>query len=248
MHIVLANLKGGTGKTTSAVYLACALARSGSVVLIDTDPQGSASLWAESAEELPYSTVAVPTTSVARQARDLAQRYTHVVTDTPPGHPGITSAALSVADVAVVPVTTGSVDLPRYRITVELVESAQGITPHLRGFTLITKARAGTVSRRDVRAALEETNLLPVLRTDVPLRESIGAAEGTVPAALDPYDALCTELIERQAVPDGSAAAPIESAVTALERIIDPTDSPEEHQDAERSLEAVKNTKRGATP
>jgi chromosome partitioning protein len=199
MHLVLANLKGGTGKTTSAVYFACALAGSGSVVLIDTDPQGSASLWAENAEDLPFSTVAVPTTSVARQARDLAQRYDHIVTDTPPGHPGITSAALAVADAAVVPVTTGSVDLPRYRSTVEIIEAAQDINPKLRGFSLITKARAGTVSRRDVRAALQETDLLPVLLSEVPLRESIGAAEGTVPADIEPYDLLCDELVQRLA-------------------------------------------------
>ena len=67
MRLALANLKGGTGKTTSGVYLACALSESGSTVLIDTDPQGSAVLWAESATDLPFSTVAVPNASVGRQ-------------------------------------------------------------------------------------------------------------------------------------------------------------------------------------
>ena len=194
MRIALANLKGGTGKTTSAIYLACALARTGSTLVIDTDPQGSASLWAENATDLPFSTVAVPSPAVARQGRDLAGRYDHVVIDTPPGHPGITSAALSIVQVVLVPLTTGSVDLVRFSTTVELIEAARAVNPELRGFTLLTKTRSNTASRRDVRAALEETGLLPVLSTEVPLREAIAGAEGTVPATLDTYEEALEEL------------------------------------------------------
>jgi chromosome partitioning protein len=197
VRIAIANLKGGTGKTTSTIYLACALSRTGSTLVIDTDPQGSASLWAETAIDLPFSTVAVPSPAVARQGRDLAARYDHLVIDTPPGHPGITTAALSVADTVLVPLTTGSVDLVRFGTTVELIEAAQAINPDLRGFVLLTKTRANTASRRDVRAALDETDMLPVLATEIPLREAIAGAEGTTPAYLDAYEQVLDELLRR---------------------------------------------------
>ena len=58
VNIAVANIKGGVGKTTTAVYLAAAAAdrRNGSVVLVDTDRQGSSAEWLE---ERPIEGVSV---------------------------------------------------------------------------------------------------------------------------------------------------------------------------------------------
>ena len=49
MNITVTNHKGGCGKSTTAVHVAAYMAREfgeGSVVLVDTDPNGSAMEWA----------------------------------------------------------------------------------------------------------------------------------------------------------------------------------------------------------
>lgn len=195
MIVAFANLKGGVSKTTSSIYTACGLAEHGSVLLIDADPQGSATLWIETAERLPFTSVAIPTTKVARQTLDLADRFDYIVIDTPPGHPGITSAALAVADAVVVPITTGSVDLVRFSATCELIDTAQAINPDLYAVALLTKTRAGTNSRTEVRAALTEVGMIPVADVEIPLREAIAGAEGTKPSDLSAYPDLIDHLL-----------------------------------------------------
>ena len=119
MILTVTNLKGGTGKTTSAVFLACMIARdlddgqAARVVLVDADPQGSAALWAQNTEGLPFATVGVSSAAVGRTARDLAGRFAVVIIDTAPEHLQIAMSALHVSDLALIPITTGSVDLDR---------------------------------------------------------------------------------------------------------------------------------------
>ena len=50
MRLVVCNRKGGSGKTTIAVNVACELARHGQTLLLDLDSQGDASAWLDSEE------------------------------------------------------------------------------------------------------------------------------------------------------------------------------------------------------
>lgn len=119
MVIVLANLKGGVGKTTSAVHLACLSERP--TTLIDADPQASAAEWVESlAPELRPSLVEAPSARTLRQA--LAKtRDKLVIVDTPPGSPEITLEAFQWASMVLVPTRAGSLEIPRVAVTLSLI-------------------------------------------------------------------------------------------------------------------------------
>ena len=64
MRLTVCNLKGGTGKTMSSVYLAAGLSRRGRTLAVDADPQGSLLSWSEEAAaagtEFGFPVVALP--------------------------------------------------------------------------------------------------------------------------------------------------------------------------------------------
>ena len=75
MIITIASFKGGVGKTTTAVHLAAYLALQSTTILIDGDPNRSATRWSERGG-LPFKVVD------ERQAAKYARKAEHIVIDT----------------------------------------------------------------------------------------------------------------------------------------------------------------------
>lgn len=198
MRITVAGLKGGTGKTTVSVLLAEVLAEragdAGRVVLVDTDPQGSAMRWADLAAEegpgLRCLAVSLPTADLGRRLPAVTGGAASLVLDTPPGSLPIASAAVRAADVVIVPARPSLADLDRVAAAVTLAE--EWGRPAL---AVLTNTRAGTRSAGVARAALNDAGI-PVASAAIPTRESIAAAFGTRPGAdvLDHIGALADEV------------------------------------------------------
>ncbi|HLX21459.1 MAG TPA: ParA family protein [Gaiellaceae bacterium] len=138
MRIAVANIKGGVGKTTAAVYLAAAAAESGdgTVLLIDADRQGSSAEWLEERPLEGVTVVEAPSERTLSKA--LGRRNGVVIIDTPPGDHRLLEAATASAHAVVVPTRAGGVELSPALHTVELVSGSKP-----RG-VVISSARLGT--------------------------------------------------------------------------------------------------------
>ena len=127
--IAVLNLKGGCGKSTIAINLACQLAGSGdSVLLLDNDSQGTASLWL-SHGRLPVLGRYMPLENdedgerLMRTVAAAKERY--VILDAP-AHVGAAAlAAGRIADLVLVPVTASGVDLAATRSIVDIIRQAR---------------------------------------------------------------------------------------------------------------------------
>lgn len=118
------NLKGGSGKTTTAVNLAAAIGESRRVRLLDLDPQRSATRWASQSREEPagedfclrrdvHHVEASRPAPAVRAELDRAERdrVAVVILDCPPELEDRSLVAALVSDLALVPVTPSPLDL-----------------------------------------------------------------------------------------------------------------------------------------
>ena len=86
MIILIGGEKGGTGKTTIATNLAAMRALAGrDVLLIDTDPQGSANYWVQSRDEEKITPRVACIQKFGKglpaEVKDLAHRYQDIIID-----------------------------------------------------------------------------------------------------------------------------------------------------------------------
>src|SRR6201994_974573 len=125
LSLALANLKPGTGKTTSAVWLAHIFAQTGrTVLLVDADPSGSALEWSDLAAmdpglpprlAFPFRIVALPSRSLHQRVAEIANPEDVVIIDAPQleDHAGIARSAMRYVDEILIPCAPSPIEINR---------------------------------------------------------------------------------------------------------------------------------------
>lgn len=115
MIVTIVSFKGGVGKTTTAVHLVAYLTRLGKTVLLDGDPNRSATAWAERGN----GKLAIDIVD-EMMAFTVANDYRHFVIDTAARPaPNALKALSEKVDLIVIPTTTDGLSLDALAKTVE---------------------------------------------------------------------------------------------------------------------------------
>lgn len=167
MTISIVNEKGGSGKTTLAVNLACKLAQEGDeVLLIDADPQRSTEAFINirTNENLPllFNSVTKLGDGLAREVKSLSQKYDSLVIDTGGRDSKEMRQALAIADIIIIPSVPSQYDVVVLDKMISLYDEVSAINPESRALIVIDKASPNPFLEKkinDLRNYIGEKNL-----------------------------------------------------------------------------------------
>lgn len=182
--IAVANLKGGCGKSTIAVNLACELSKRASVALVDADAQGTATYWA-SANSLPVECLSMPLENVREAERwagkILGIKADFVVLDAPPHVGSATEAAVAIADLVLVPVTASGADLAATSAGLDLIRQVRATRKDGGPLCLLipSKIDRRTLSGREIETALKQFGepIGPIIHQRAAMVDAFGAGQ-----------------------------------------------------------------------
>lgn len=205
MIILIGGEKGGTGKTTIATNLAAMRALAGrDVLLIDTDPQGSANYWVQSRDEENITPRVACVQKFGKglpaEVKDLAHRYQDIIIDAGGRDSVELRSALVVVEKAYIPIQPSQFDIWTLNQMDELVETAKGFNPDVQARVIISRSSTNPSVHEsdDTGKLLDDFTNLDL--AEVTIRDRIAyrkaAKDGLAVTELKPKDPKAVEEME----------------------------------------------------
>lgn len=184
--VAFSNQKGGAGKTTLAITLACGLVQKGfSVCLIDADPQCSVINWAARAEGTPFEQILPDvekndTVLISKTLQRSRQRYDITIVDTGSnlGFSGdtiqkILMGILRESDHIFIPVGPSPLDIDASADFVSLLEDlwTRRDDRKPKAHFVVNGVRKGTNLSKEIKDTLLASFDVPVLNSEIQTRE-----------------------------------------------------------------------------
>jgi chromosome partitioning protein len=202
--IAVLNPKGGSGKTTLSTNLARAIHERGfSVLVVDSDPQGSARDWHASTDNNPIPLISLDRPNNIKTLSSVAKGYDYVVIDGAAKLEDMIAATIKCSDFILIPVQPSPYDLWAASDLVEFIKARQEVTngKPLSSF-VISRSIQGTKLGNEICKALEEYNL-GLLETQITQRqvypqtasEGLSVFDGTNVEAIAEIKKLTTEIL-----------------------------------------------------
>src|SRR5215831_21248687 len=183
LSVALLNLKPGTGKTTSAVWLAHIFAEAGQhVLLVDADPSGSALEWSDLAAmdprlpptaAFPFRIVALPSRRLHLRVPEIAHPDDVVIIDAPQleDHSGIARSVMRYVDEILIPCAPNPIEINRTTPVREEIAELEPVRDRpVRSAILLNRCITRAHSVSDARQALQDLGY-DVLSSTVPRLE-----------------------------------------------------------------------------
>ncbi|MCB1115638.1 MAG: AAA family ATPase [Chlamydiia bacterium] len=162
MITVFGGIKGGSGKTTLSTNLCVVQAFSGKkVLLVDADEQQSARDWSEHRESLeidtPWTTISLFGASLRTQVLKLKSHYDEIIVDVGGRDTTSQRAALTIADILIVPFQPRSLDVWTLGKLSSLLDEVCVINPELKTYAVINRADFQGKDNREAFEIINET-------------------------------------------------------------------------------------------